>query len=147
MQRQMNQHEIEDAKQVLGWQHWAPPLVTSLFFVAAIFYAWEDELEAKIIMFVLLGLTSGTMWFVFLRNKLRVQRDIENRMIEIVEGPLKNVWKGRFGIFVLIDGKKIRVPAEFFKDLQVATTATIEYLPESRVALHIKPHYGLHLNK
>ena len=141
----MNEHELEDAKHVLDWQHWAPPLVTSLFCLATLVYAWKDELEVRIILLVFLGLLAGSLWFIFLRNKRRVERDIDNRMIEIVEGPLKKVWRNRFGMFfVLIEGKKIRVPADFFKDLQAATTVTIEYLPESCVALHIKPHYGLH---
>lgn len=146
MQRQMNERELGDARRVLDWQHWAPPLVTSLMCLAVFAYAWQDELEIRIIILAFLGFPAGFLWFIFLRNKQRVQRDIDNRMIEVVEGPPKKVWRNRFGVcFISIDGKKIRVPTEFFKDLQEATTVTIEYLPESFIALHIKPNYGLHL--
>lgn len=146
MQRQMNDHELDAAKHVLGWQHWAPPLVTSLMCLAFLIYAWQEEPEARIITFVFLGPFAGFLWFIFLRNRQRVQRDIGKGTIEVVEGPLTKVWRSRYGaFFISIGGKKIHVPAEIFNDLRNATTVTIEYLPESCIALNVKPHYGLHL--
>ena len=146
MQRQMNEHELEDAKHILDWQHWAPPLVTSLMCLAVLAYAWQDEIGVKLLTLAFLGSPAAFLWFIFLRNRQRVQRDIDSRMIEVVEGPLEKVWRNRFGVcFISIDRKKIRVPTEFFKDLREATTVTVDYLPDSLIALHVKPNYGLHL--
>jgi hypothetical protein len=146
MKRPMNEHEIEDAKHVLDWQHWTPPLFASAFCIALFASYPPDDLVARFLIIAIAGAPAGYLWIIFLRNKQRVLQDVDSRMIEIVDGAPTKVWKNRFGLcFISIDGKKIRVPTEFFKNLQESTTATIEYLPKSLIALHIKPHYGLHL--
>ena len=107
---------------------------------------WHEDLSAKLFIAVLLGTPSALFWLLFLRNKERVQRDVDARMVEIVDGSPARVWRNGFGIcFVSLAGKKIRVPAEYYDELLAATSVTLEYLPESLIALRIKPHRGLHL--
>ena len=142
----MNELEIEDAKRVLDWQHWAPPLALTVKCLAFLAAFWHEELSAKLFIAVLLGTPSALFWLLFLRNKQRVQRDVDARMVEIVDGSPARVWRNGFGIcFVSLAGKKIRVPAEYYDELLAATSVTLEYLPESLIALRIKPHRGLHL--
>lgn len=142
----MNELELEDAKRVLDWQHWAPPLTLTLMCFAFLVAFWHEELSAKLFIVVLFGAPSALFWLLFLRNKQRVQRDVDARMIEIVDGSPDKVWRNRFGMcFVSLAEKRIRVPAEYYDGLQAATSVTLEYLPESLIALRIKPHRGLHL--
>ena len=142
----MNELELEDAKGVLDWQHWAPPVTLTLMGFAFLAAFWHEELSAKLFIVVLFAAPSALFWLLFLRNKQRVQRDVDARMIEIVDGSPDKVWRNRFGMcFVSLAGKKIRVPAEYYDELQAATSVTLEYVPESFIALRIKPHRGLHL--
>lgn len=142
----MNELELEDAKGVLDWQHWAPPVTLTLMGFAFLAAFWHEELSAKVFIVVLFGAPSALFWLFFLRNKQRVQRDVDARMIEIVDGSPDKVWRNRFGMcFVSLAGKKIRVAAEYYDELQAATSVTLEYLPESLIALRIKPHRGVHL--
>lgn len=142
----MNELELADAKHVLNWQHWAPPLALTLLCLALPAVFPHEELFDKILMVVLPGVPAAFLWLVFLRNKQRLQRDVDRRVIEVAEGSPDNVWRNRLGVcFVSLSGKNIRVPAEYYEELQQATSVTLEYLPESLIALRIKPHRGLHL--
>jgi len=142
----MNELELADAKGILNWQHWAPPLVLTLVFLVLPLVFKQEELFDKFLVAVLPGVFAAFLWLVFLRNKQRLQQDVDRRVIEVVEGSPEKVWRNRLGVcYVSLSGKNIRVPAEYYVELQEATSVTLEYLPESLIALHIKPHRGLHL--
>jgi len=139
MQRQMNEFELADAKRVLDWQYWAPPLALTLLYLGFLAGFWNEEPSAKLFITVFLGPPALIYWFFFLRYKQRVQRDVDGRIIEVLEGPPEKVFGNRIGLcFVFLGGKRIRVPFEYYEELANATAVTLEYLPESHIALYVR---------
>jgi hypothetical protein len=138
-QRQMNEFELADAKSVLNWQYWGPPLALTLLCLGMLAGFWNEEPSAKSFLAVLLGSPALISWFFFLRYKQRVQRDVDGRIIEVLDGLPEEVEKRLNGMcFVFLGGKRIRVPFEYYEELANATSVTLEYLPESRIALYVR---------
>ena len=46
-QRQMNEFELADAKSVLNWQYWGPPLALTLLCLGMLAGFWNEEPSAK----------------------------------------------------------------------------------------------------
>jgi hypothetical protein len=139
MQRQMNEFELADAKRVLNWQYWAPPLTATLLCLGFLAGFWNEELSHKLFLAVFLGSPALIFWFFFLRYKQRVQRDVDGRIIEVLDGlPEKVLTNGLGMCFVFLGGKRIRVPFEYYEELANATSVTLEYLPESSIALYVR---------
>jgi hypothetical protein len=102
---------------------------------------WLLERRAfrQIVPCLLLGSPALISWFFFLRYKQRVQRDVDGRIIEVLDGLPEEVEKRLNGMcFVFLGGKRIRVPFEYYEELANATSVTLEYLPESRIALYVR---------
>ena len=51
----MNEFELADAKRVLNWQYWAPPLALTLFCLGFLAAFWNEEPSAKLFIAVFLG--------------------------------------------------------------------------------------------
>ena len=140
----MNEFELADAKRVLDWQYWAPPVALTLLYLAFLAAFWTEELSAKLLLTVMLGGPALVFWLLLLRYKQRVRHDVAGRIIEILDGSPERVLKNRLGMcFVFLAGKKIRVPVEYYEELENATSVTLEYLPESRIALYVRPRREL----
>ena len=140
----MNEFELADAKRVLNWQYWAPPLALTLFCLGFLAAFWNEEPSARLFIAVFLGGPALVFWLFFLLYKQRVERDVAGRILEVAEGSPEKVLKTRLGMcFVFLDGKRIRVPVEYFEELANATSVILEYLPESRIALYVRPRREL----
>jgi hypothetical protein len=90
-QRFLTDDEINDAKAMIGWQFWAAPII---FVVVSVGLGIGALGGNPAIVFVFLLVCSLTIiLFVFrFRDYRRVNRDIEIRVVEVIEGAPEMVW-------------------------------------------------------
>lgn len=143
--RFLKDDELSDAATLIGWQFWAGPISSSVFLLAFALYAARDE-DAGAILSVLgiLGILPAFLWFIRIRQYKRFSADIEGRIVEIAQGVPEHVRLTRGGrCYLSVEGRDICVPNEYYKELEEANAAKIEFLPTSRLATKVTVIRGI----
>lgn len=144
-QRFLSDNELRDARSLIGWQFWAGPISSTVFVLAfALYAAREGNAEAKLVFLGILGILPAVLWFIRVRQYKRFVADIETRTVDIVQGAPERVRLTRGGrCYLRVEGRDICVPNEYYKELQEANAAKIEFLPASRLATKVTVIRGI----
>jgi hypothetical protein len=147
-QRFLTDEELQDAKALFGLRFWLGPLVTTIFFfIVAWLIAGEKDVEMKTFVLGIVCLVPAGLWFVSVRQYRRFAADIQTRVVAVVMGAPEKVRLTKSGrCYVRLEGSDVCVPNEYYKELQDATAAKIEFLPNSRLATRVKIIRGLGLH-
>jgi hypothetical protein len=147
-QRFLTDEELQDAKALFGLRFWLGPLVATIcFFACAWLIAGEKDVEVKTLVLGILGVVSASLWLVSIRQYKRFAADIQTRVLAVVIGAPERVRLTKTGrCYVRLEGRDVCVPNEYYKELQDANAARIEFLPRSRLATRVKIIRGLGLN-
>ena len=146
-QRPIKDYEAADARRSVGFLFWYAPslfvLVTLGSAVAIILYG-----DVAIVLFVLFAALTGLILAKRISTFRGLSRDLQNGVVHTYQGLLYRVWMDRSGGFcyVRFADQTVRVPNEYFRELQESKQALIEFLPESGIAVNVKPLHGLALN-
>jgi len=143
-QRFLTDDELHDARALIGWLFWAPPIIFTISYFVAAWFALSLGVLAEVVCFVLFGGLATWSCLSRLREYKKFGRDIDARIVEVAEGAPERVWMTRDGrCYVRIAGRKIPVPNDYFKELRDANSIKIEYLPESCFATRVKIVHGV----
>jgi hypothetical protein len=81
-----------------------------------------------------------------MRTLQNLTRDLPNGLVNIDQGPLERVKMERSGFcYATFDGVTARVPNQDLRELQDIEQALVEWRPESRIAVNVKPLRALSL--
>ena len=144
-QRFLTDDELRDARTLIGWQFWAAPVVTAVLFLACAWYlASEEDVLTKVFVLGILGIFSVGLLLVRILQYKKFAADIQARVVEVVQGAPERVRLTRTGrCYLRIEGRDICTPNEYYKELQEANAAKIEFLPRSRLATRVKVIRGI----
>jgi len=142
MQRLITADELRDARGMIGWRSWAPPIIFSLMCVAAVWFGVRGLFAVALILFAAWG------WIMQLRAYSRITTDIEGQMVEVLEGGPDSVWKSRYGIcYMTIAGHRLQIPVDCYGELREANFVKVAFLPESRIAVRVDMSRGVGLQR
>ncbi|PWT91845.1 MAG: hypothetical protein C5B55_07465 [Blastocatellia bacterium] len=146
LQRFITDEEINTANAMMGWQFWFAPIVfgaVSLGLLLA--YAFtRDPLLGFLLL--CLGCTAILIWIVQLREHDKFRRDIQKRVVEVVEGAPEKVGTSRLGFCILhIAGRRVRVSNDHYGELREANAVMVAFLPESAIAVRVLVTRGIGL--
>jgi hypothetical protein len=143
-QRFLSDDELRDARALIGRLFWAPPILFTVSYFVAAWFAFRVGVLAEVICFVLLGGLGIWSWLSRSREYKKFARDIDARIVEVAEGAPESVWMTQDGrCYVRVAGRSIRVPNDCYKELHDANAVKIEYLPESCIATRVKIVHGI----
>jgi len=144
-QRFLKDDELSDARTLIGWQFWAGPISSSVFLLAfALYAAHEGDAVGILLLLGILGILPVAFWLIRVRQYKRFTADIEARIVNIVQGVPEHVRLTRGGrCYLSVEGRDICVPNEYYKKLQEANAAKIEFLPMSRLATKVTVIRGI----
>jgi hypothetical protein len=129
-QRPIEDYEAAGARRSVGFLFWYAPglfvLATLASVVAAILYG-----GAAIILFVAFTALTAFILPTRIRTHRGLSCDLQNGMVHICQGLLYRVQLDRTSgfCFVKFADQTVRVPNEYFRELQESKQALIEFLP------------------
>jgi hypothetical protein len=109
-----------------------------------LYAAHEGDAAAMLLFLGILGIFPVALWLIRVRQYKRFAADIEARIVNIVQGVPEDVRLTRGGrCYISVEGRDICVPNEYYKELQEANAAKIEFLPMSRLATKVTVIRGI----
>jgi MFS family permease len=142
--RTLTEDDANDARAMFGWQFWAPPVIFTIGYFIAAWFALELGWAGEVICFLLLGGLAIYAWINSVSKHRKLSADLGKRLVNIVEGAPERVFMTRFGrCYVRMSGQKIRIGNEYFSELRDANRVHIEFLPESLVAVRVEIARGI----
>jgi hypothetical protein len=142
--RALTEDDKTDAKVMIGWQFWAPPVIFTVGYFVAAWFALSLGFSAEVICLLLLGGLAAWTWITCIRQYQKFSRDMAGGLVHIVEGAPERVYLTRFGrCYMKISGRKLRVANEYYNELREANNVRIEFLPESRIAIRVNIARGV----
>ena len=129
---------------MMGWQLWFGPILFTIGYPVAAWFALPLGWPGEIICFLMLGGLAIYAWVRSLGSYRKFVSDKNTRLVNIVEGAPERVFMTRFGqCYVRMSGRKIRVGNDYFSELRDANNVRIEFLPESLLAVRVQVVRGI----
>lgn len=136
---------------MFGAAFWVAPVLfaiaapASLFFVR---YASNRDPMLGVFLFVLFAGFAIWLWVACLREYGKYQQDLQTRLVEVLDNAPDAAWIARptGSCYLRLGGRKIRIPADRFRDLKEATTVNVVFLPLSLVAVRVEAAHGIKLS-
>ncbi len=142
--RTLTEDDLIDAKAMVGWQFWAPPVIFTVGYFVAAGFAFSLGVLGEVICFLFLGGLAAVAWVTSTRQYKKFARDIGGRLVQVVEGAPERVFMTRFGrCYVRISGRKIRISNDYFSELRNTNNIKIDFLPESLIAIRVDIVHGI----
>jgi hypothetical protein len=135
---------MNDARAMVGWQFWAAPAIFGLVSLGLGIGAIDGNLGIIFVFFLVLSAA-----LILFRSRFRhfkkVNRDIEMRVAEIVEGAPEKVWPQKgVGWSLSYTGRDILVPFDLYDgNLREVNIVRVAFLPTALVAVHVEFTRGL----
>ena len=146
MRRPLTEDEAIEARGMIGWTFWAGPVIFAIGCLVAGWLLIGADATALGLLAVLVVITI-IFWLVRLRAYSKVRNDIDSGQVEVLEGaPDKISMDRRTGLcYLTMQGKKIRVPNDRYRELQDANSVRVAVLPNSLVAVRVDVSRGVGL--
>lgn len=144
-QRFLTDDEINEAKAMVDWQFWATPVIFAIL-TFGLGIAAVLNLATMILVFSLFFCLTVGLCLVSVNRYQKVTQDIENRVVQVIEGAPEQVWLSRGFCYLGIAGLTIRVPNDSYGDLRESNKVKVAFLPTALVAVKVECFRGMGLS-